>query len=200
MFRTRIFVAGVVVASAVVLATAVPAAAHDELLQSSPAVGEVMTAAPEVVLLSFADEVLAMGAAVIVVDQSGHDWVAAEPVLDEATVTAELEPGMPDAGYELRWRVVSSDGHPISGVIPFTIGDGEPLTRTPAPAAAGSADTTNSTDPQSQGTQENQGAFRGLLIGMAGAGIAVAVLFLVSFLRRRKAATPRPGGTDITDV
>ena len=159
-----------------------------------------MTAAPEVVLLSFADEVLAMGAAVIVVDQSGHDWVAAEPVLDEATVTAELEPGMPDAGYELRWRVVSSDGHPISGVIPFTIGDGEPLTRTPAPAAAGSADTTNSTDPQSQGTQENQGAFRGLLIGMAGAGIAVAVLFLVSFLRRRKAATPRTGGTDTTDA
>lgn len=200
MFRTRIFVAGVVVASAVVLATAVPAAAHDELLQSSPAVGEVMTAAPEVVLLSFADEVLAMGAAVIVVDQSGHDWVAAEPVLDEATVTAELEPGMPDAGYELRWRVVSSDGHPISGVIPFTIGDGEPLTHTPAPAAAGSADTTNSTDPQSQGTQENQGAFRGLLIGMAGAGIAVAVLFLVSFLRRRKAATPRTGGTDTTDA
>ncbi len=199
MFRTRIFVAGVVVASAVVLATAVPAAAHDELLQSSPAVGEVMTAAPEVVSLSFADEVLAMGAAVIVVDQSGHDWVAAEPVLDEATVTAELEPGMPDAGYELRWRVVSSDGHPISGVVPFTIGDGEPLTRTPEPAAAGGADTTIA-EAQSQSTQENQGALRGLLIGVAGAGIAVAVLFLVSFLRRRKAATPRPGGTDTTDV
>ncbi len=140
-----------------------------------------------------------MGAAVVVVDQSGRDWVAAEPVLDEATVTAELESGMPDAGYELRWRVVSSDGHPISGVVPFTIGDGVPLTRTPAPAVAGGTDTT-STDTQSESTQENQGAFRVLLIGVAGAGIAVAVLLLFSFLRRRRAATAQPAGTDSTDV
>ena len=115
MFRTRVLAAGVVVASVVVLATAVPASAHDELISSSPVVGEVMPAAPEVVSLVFSKEVLPMGAAVIVVDQAGHDWVAAEAVLNEVTVTAELEPGMPAAGYELRWRVVSSDGHPISG-------------------------------------------------------------------------------------
>lgn len=200
MLRTRIFAAGVFLASAMVLATGVPAAAHDELLQSSPSGGEVMTTAPEVVSLVFSDEVLPMGAAVIVIDQSGHDWVAAEPVLDEVAVTAQLEQGMPDAGYELRWRVVSADGHPISGVIPFTIGDGEPFTRTPAPGAAGSADTTNTTDRQSQSTQEKRGAFRVLLIGVAGAGIAVAVLFLIFFLRRRRADTARPGGTDTTDV
>ena len=199
MLRTRIFLAGVVVASAVVLTTAVPAAAHDELLHSSPSVGEVMAAAPQVVSLSFSDEVLPMGAAVIVVDEVGDNWVAAEPVLDEATVTAQLEPGMPDAGYQLRWRVVSSDGHSISGVIPFTIGDGEPLTRTPEPATAGGADTTNRADTPSQSTQENQGAFRVLLIGVAGAGIAVAVLFLISFLRRRRAATALPGDTDSRD-
>jgi hypothetical protein len=199
MFRTRILVAVVAVASAVVLTTATPASAHDELLSSNPAVGEQLAAAPSVVSLSFLDEVLPMGAAVIVVDQSGHDWVSAEPVLDEATVTAELEPGMPAAGYEVRWRVVSSDGHPISGVIPFTIGDAEPLTRTPAPVTAGGADTTNVTDTQSQSTQENQAALRVLLIGAAGAAIATALFALVSFLRRRKTAPLQPGGTDTTD-
>ncbi|WP_137844643.1 copper resistance CopC family protein [Microbacterium sp. 2FI] len=183
MFRTRVFAAGVVVASAVVLASAVPATAHDDLSSSSPAVGEVMTTAPEAVSLVFSEEVLPLGAAVIVVDQTGRDWVAAEVMLDAATVTAELASGMPDAGYELRWRVVSSDGHPISGVVPFTIGDGEPLTRTPAPGA-GEADPTNAMDLQSQSTQENQGALRVLMIGLAGAGIAVAVFLLIFFLRR----------------
>lgn len=198
MFRVRNLVAAVAVSAAVVLITAVPASAHDELVASSPAMDEKLESAPAGVSLSFSDDVLPMGAAVIVVDESGKDWVAGEPVLDEATVTAELKKGMPDAGYELRWRVVSSDGHPISGVIPFTIGAGQPFSDTSAPAAGG-ADTTNMTDTQAQSAQEDRSAIRIILIGAAGAAIAVAVLLLISFLRRRHAASAQPGGTDTTE-
>lgn len=196
MSRVRTFAAVTVVVLGLVLVTASPAAAHDELLASSPGDGEQLAVAPETVSLTFSADVLTMGAAIIVVDQSGRDWVTEEPVVAEATVTAILDAGMPEAGYEVRWRVVSSDGHPISGVIPFTIGDADPLTRTPPPNSGGS----DETDEQSQNTQEeDQGALRVVLIGAGGAAAAVGVLALISFLRRRKPAPAQPGGSDTPD-
>lgn len=195
MFSVQKIAAAIAVGSMLVLATAVPASAHDDLVGSTPAVDEKLAVAPTEVSLSFSDAVLPMGAAVIVVDAAGRDWVTGEPGLTGATVTAELEAGMPDAGYELRWRVVSADGHPISGLVPFTVGAGEPLTRTPA-ESAGRADAPNTTDAQAQSADDDRGPGRILLIGAGGAGVALAALLLVSFLRRRNAAAAQPGGTD----
>lgn len=198
MSRVRLLAAAAVVGLAAVLATASPAAAHDELLASSPADGERLAVAPAEVSLSFSADVLTMGAAVIVVDQTGRDWVAEEPAVTDATVTATLDEGMPEAGYELRWRVVSSDGHPISGVIPFTIGDAEPLTRTPTPSS-GDGGGADATDEQSQNAQGDQDTLRVVLIGAGGAAAAVAVFGLISFLRRRKPALAQPDGPDTPD-
>ena len=98
---------------------------------------------------------------------------------------------MPDAGYEMRWRVVSADGHPISGIIPFTVGDGEPLVREAAPAtdapADAPADDTGRAE-KSQTAQENA-ALRTVLIGAGGAIAAIALLALIRFLRRRRSAS-----------
>ena len=44
-----------------------------------------------------------------------------EPTVDATVVTAEILGDMPSADYEARWRVVSSDGHPIDGVVAFTL-------------------------------------------------------------------------------
>ena len=202
---SRISSAAAIVAL-LVLAPATAASAHDELVSSSPAAGEQLSTAPESITLAFSAEVLTMGAAIMVVDADGTDWVASEPVVDYGEVTATLESGMPDAGYEVRWRVVSSDGHPISGVIPFTVGDAEPLAREsaaptqsqatePGAAEPGAAEPGNP-EEEEQGTTAEGGVPRALLVGGAAAIIAGAVFALVSVIRRRA----RRADTETTDA
>lgn len=204
MPRSRPLVAGLAVAVVALCATAVPASAHDKLISSDPASDQKLAEAPAEVSLTFSADVLDMGAAVVVSDAAGTEWVSAAPTVDGPTVTAVLDPGMPDAGYEIRWRVVSSDGHPISGVVPFTVGDGEPLAggaggvepgAEPGAAETGGAivpGTDAQSSTQTQIAQEDEGPWRVVLVGASGAAVAVALLVLVQFLRRRSDA----GGTD----
>ncbi len=185
-------------AALLTVAPALAASAHDELLFSSPESGERLESAPSEVDLRFSADVLTIGAAVIVIDAAGRDWTVAEPDIEGGIVRVALEEGMPDAGYELRWRVVSSDGHPISGLVPFTIGDGAPLARTVAPtpeAAEAGTDTYGSVGEESgQSSQEGAAVWRTVLIGAAGAAIALVLVVLVPHLGRRAA------GTDDTDA
>lgn len=203
MPRPRPFLAGLAVAVVAVLATAAPASAHDKLLSSDPAPDQALHEAPSTVELTFSADVLEMGAAIVVADADGTDWVSEPPTIDGPTVTAALDEGMPDAGYEIRWRVVSSDGHPISGVVPFTVGDGASEDSAPdagpagvvgegaAPDAASTPDTGTDTrsSTQAQTAQEDEGALRAVLVGAGGAAVAVALLVLVQLLRRRGSAS-----------
>lgn len=164
-----------------------PASAHDELVSSSPAPDEQLAAAPTEVQLEFAAAVLDVGALVLVVDGAGTDWVAGTPAIEGTVVTVPLLPDLPEAGYQVRWRVVSADGHPISGFIPFTIGDAPPLElevqgQLPEERAA-----------QAQNQQEQDAIGRTVLIGAGGAAAALAVLALVTVLRHsRRTRRPEP--------
>lgn len=186
-FRLRPLLLAVALAAAAVLAIAAPASAHDELLGSTPASGEALGSAPTEVTLTFSADVLTIGAAVIVADGEGKDWAAAAPAVDNGVVSVALVPALPAGGYEIRWRVVSQDGHPISGLIPFTVGGATPLTRTPAAAPPTDAtDTTATATPQDQSAREDQGIIRILLVGAGGAIIAVAAYAAFHLLRRKK--------------
>lgn len=180
MFRLRAFAAGLTVAAVVVLTSVVPASAHDQLLSSSPTEGEKLPSAPVEISLSFSADVLQMGAEVVVADGDGTDWVATDPQIRAGAVTVLLKGGMPDAGYEVRWRVVSSDGHPISGVIPFTVGDAAPLERVavdPVPAA--------SSGTASEARDDGAGIPRIVGVAAIGAGAALVVFVVFFFLSRR---------------
>ncbi|GAA2220177.1 hypothetical protein GCM10010413_09000 [Promicromonospora sukumoe] len=215
MPRTRPLVAGLAVAVVALFATAAPASAHDKLVSSDPASDETLQEAPETVSLRYSADVLDMGAAVVVTDGDGTDWVSDAPLIDGAVVTAALDPGLPDGGYEIRWRVVSSDGHPITGIVPFAVGDGEetgagsgsgsddagddavgaadeppsdePASGEPAPGEAAPGATTQSST-QNQTAQKDEGPWRVVLVGAGGAAVAAALFALVHFLRRRSDA------------
>ena len=164
---------------------AAPASAHDQLVASSPSAGEALTEAPAQVSLEFGAEVLTAGAMIVIADAQGTDWVAAAAVPQGTAVTADVRAGMPDGGYELRWRVVSADGHPISGIIPFTVGDGEPLVRdaeTGTDAATTGAPAEGSAQ-ESQASQENP-ALRTVLIGAGGAVVAISPSQFLSKVHR----------------
>ncbi len=170
---------GALVAVLTVLAVFAPsAAAHDELISSTPAAGEQLESAPSEITLEFSAALLDLGGAstvVFVVDASGTDWAAEQPVIEHNVVRVSLKPSMPDAGYEVRWQVISGDGHPISGIVAFTVGDAAPLS--PAPTASAS-------QPQSEATTSGP---RLVWVALGGAAIAIAAYALVLFISRRKA-------------
>lgn len=190
--------AGVIVAAIAVFAIAAPASAHDQLVSSTPSDGEQLAVAPTSVTMTFSGELLvlddsAAGAVVLVVDESGADWSAGSVTVSGSTVTAELRPDMPVAGYQVRWQVVSEDGHPISGVIPFTIGDATPFTIAGTPSSAGETPDAANSD---QVARETSGVVRILLVAGGGAAVAAAVFLLYRFLGRPRtaAASPESGG------
>ncbi|WP_418276553.1 copper resistance CopC family protein [Isoptericola jiangsuensis] len=206
MSPPRMLAGGIALTTVALLATAAPASAHDELVSSDPAADAVLDSAPTTVTLTYSDDLLDVGATVIVADAAGDDRADAAPVIDGDTVSVTLDPDLPDGGYEVRWRVVSSDGHPVSGAVPFVVGDGEPLassgddasdatTSEPATSStAGSADDDGTTVQDASGTEEPDGdpVGRTVLVAAGGAIAALALLTLLTFLRRRRTAA----GTD----
>ncbi|WP_231868202.1 copper resistance CopC family protein [Microbacterium sp. CH1] len=202
MSPVRRFAAGAVLAAVAILATAAPATAHDQLIESSPADGERLDTAPVSVTMTFSGELLVLdestaGAVVLVVDAEGKDWATGEVEVRGRNVTAALLPDMPDGGYQVRWQVVSEDGHPIAGVIPFAVGDAVPLESTgnPEPTASASGGSSTASD---QNAEETGGPVRVLLVGGAGAALAVAAFALLLILRRRRAAAVSPSSGDDT--
>lgn len=190
MSRARSLAAGMLVAAVAVLATAAPASAHDSLISSTPAVDERFDSPPESVSLTFSDELLtlgegdATGSVILVVDAAGTDWVADTVTVTGNTASVALEPDLPDAGYQVRWQVISADGHPITGVIPFTVGDAEPMSAPDSDAGAAV------TPPPAGGPESGQtdAAPRALMIGLGGAALAVTTFVVILILRRRKTA------------
>ncbi|MEJ6490386.1 copper resistance protein CopC [Leucobacter sp. USCH14] len=195
--RARI-TAIVLAVSAMVLGTATPAFAHDQLLSSEPAEAAELTASPTEVTLEFSNSVLTVGAVILLVDQDGTDWTAGEPVLDGPVVSAPIDGELPDGAYEVRWRVVSSDGHPISGIVPFTVGDavavGETLEEEPERSSAstsGSEGTATVEAPvqasaAAPGSGESANVWRTVAIGAAGAGGALLIFAAWVLVKRSR--------------
>ena len=187
----------VTVLAALGLVVGSPAAqAHDQLISSSPADGEHLASAPTAVRLEFAAEVLTVGAAVVVADSGGEAWVAGEPAVDGPVVTVPLEPDMPDGAYQIRWRVVSSDGHTISGTLAFTVGDAREST--PAPPEDRDGEPTASAPQAAAPPAANDGAagtspWRTAAVGAFGAVIAVGIYAGALALRGRVRGDRRPG-------
>ncbi|MDZ7930461.1 MAG: copper resistance protein CopC [Rhodococcus sp. (in: high G+C Gram-positive bacteria)] len=134
-----------VIAAAILTATALsiaPAAAHATLQSSNPAENSVLDAAPDEVTLTFNQSVSQNFATVTVVGSDGMNWAASDPVVDGSTVTVDLD-GLGAGGeYTIGYRVVSADGHPITGSIPFQVTSGRSPTSA-APAAPATTETTS---------------------------------------------------------
>lgn len=195
MFRIRTALAGAAVAVVALLTVAAPASAHDELVSTSPAFDEQLTTAPEQVVLTFSDDVLQLsgsnGTAMTVVDESGADWVAGDPVISADTVTVPLKSGMPNGDFTVTWKIVSSDGHPTSGEYAFSLAAAAaptPAATTPEttqPSAEPSAPTSTQS-PSAEAPSETDAAPWPLLIGLGVVLLAAIVIVVVISARKRR--------------
>ncbi|MEV4954010.1 copper resistance CopC family protein [Paenarthrobacter nitroguajacolicus] len=118
------------------MASAPAASAHDELVSSNPRTNERFSSAPSSVALRFSAPLLKIGNEIRVVDAASTNWVRGEAVLARETLTQPLSPDLPPGEYQVRWRVVSSDGHAINGSYSFLVGAGSRSGSIPAPGPA----------------------------------------------------------------
>lgn len=117
--------AGAAIAAAalvlVPVALASPASAHDELVSTDPADGASLEEAPAAVTLTFSEEVVQLGTAVVVTDAAGVKLADGPLVVDGAVITRAITPPTVAGEVRVSYRVVSSDGHPVTGKLTFTV-------------------------------------------------------------------------------
>ena len=138
----------------VVGVTAGPSQAHSELTSSDPAANAVLDEPPSSLRLEFSDAIEAKFSTVSLSVASGP--AQAVPVgVSGRRLTATVPAGSAHPGkWTAAFRVVSVDGHPISGTIAFTVlrsaapstaaatgASPTPSARTPTPTASSAAAT-----------------------------------------------------------
>lgn len=98
-----------------------PAAAHNVLIGSDPLDGANVPTSPSGVSLRFNLPVRAGFNVIVVVGPDGLAYQDGETRVDGSTVSVGLRPLGPAGPYEVRYRVLSDDGHPISAAVGFTL-------------------------------------------------------------------------------
>jgi len=193
---------------ATLAALALPAQAHDTLLDSDPADGTVVETAPDHLTLTFSESVLELGTSVAVTGPDGERVDEGDPAVDGAEVTQPLRDERPAGEYTVQWRATSSDGHPITGELAFRATDptgvmptmSTPPSPTQQPAVTRIADPSPAVAPQgaspsaspTTGTGPLAGSgiptWLAVVAGVAAFGAAGTALVL---LRRRSGLGPQ---------
>ncbi|MEV1247004.1 copper resistance CopC family protein [Nonomuraea sp. NPDC050022] len=194
-------------AALVLLGTAGPALAHDALKSSDPAKGATVESVDEV-KLEFTSGVRIP--VVVVRGAEGTAHQSGDPRADGKVVTQELKGALPDGKYTIAYRVVSSDGHPIEGEIPFTVKGApspSPSPSAPPPSAQSQAPVTEAPVAQTQAQApasavpaDQAGAastsFPVWLIVVVGALVGIGIGFLLSARQKRPSGPPTQPPTD----
>ena len=189
--------------AAICLAAALPAAAHTELIASSPAHGATLTTPPAEVLLEFSEPVLAEFGQVAVLDDADVHHEQGNPQIVGATVTQGLDE-LSAGAYRISYRVVSPDGDPVTGTLTFTVTaavvttppDASPTTPTAVATSVDPQEGVDRTDhPSETATPVAESASgSGDALLYAGGGIAVAAVLgavlYVALDRRRSRDEP----------
>ena len=135
--------------------------AHAELESSNPGAESVLSVMPESISLTFSEALIALEGekvnTIALSDPTGRDVPLSPSVVENTTLSTEIAdlasnifvPGE----YKITYRVVSEDGHPISGSISFTL--------KPDQSAPTDSDSTQSKSEFTSVTEQNTPASSG---------------------------------------
>ncbi|MFC5822258.1 copper resistance CopC family protein [Nonomuraea insulae] len=160
-----------------------PAMAHNVLISSDPADGATLSASPGRVTLVFDQAVRQGYAQVGVTGADGSSWADGSAAVAAERVSVKVKPLPAGGSYVVGYRILSADGHPVTGKITFRLAaDASGVT---AGAASGG------TSAEAAEAAANGGA------GMAVVWIVGALLVLAAgtavALRRSGPAAPASG-------
>lgn len=136
-----------VLALLLVFALVVPAFAHAQLIGSTPA-DDSSVATAETVTLTF-NENVSPDFVTVLVDGPDGDVTAGDPTVEGPVVTQAIAPTT-SGEHTVAYRVVSTDGHPVTGEITFTLTDVPEQTAEPTaePGAAPTAEPSPEPSPE----------------------------------------------------
>lgn len=180
--------AGVLLTGAWLVLLPLPAQAHAALVSSSPSDGAVLGAAPAEVVLTF-DEDVSTPAFVSVIAPDGSNVAQGEAAIDGATVTQAVRLVPEQGAYSIGYRVVSDDGHPVTGAIHFTV---DPKNATTTPTSPTSPACTDNCDTQASGTAFWDRESTWVVVALAALAVGIALVFALGL--RSGAAGPDSGG------
>lgn len=118
--------------------SAAPASAHAALIKITPDADARLTTAPAQVVLEFDEPISTTFATVVVTTAAGVNVARGRPTVLGGKVTQALSPDLASGNYRVAYRVVSNDGHPVSGESTFTLAlapGTSPATSAGAPSA-----------------------------------------------------------------
>ncbi|WP_326850227.1 copper resistance protein CopC [Bacillus haynesii] len=100
--------------------------AHAYIVNSTPAENQELKKAPAEIKIEFNEAIQKGFHSITVRNSSGERVDSGKTEIDPQNakiMTVKLKPKLKDDIYSAEWRAVSADGHPVSGTIPFSIGN-----------------------------------------------------------------------------
>ena len=136
-------IAVIVFGVAASIGLAASASAHSVLISMTPADGSLVMTAPTAVVLTFDENVQSLGDAISVIDPMGKQIQNGTPQVLNNTMTQALTPITVPGHYQVLYRVVSADGHPVTKELGFNYLSASGPTQAPAPVETGGSSWVN---------------------------------------------------------
>jgi methionine-rich copper-binding protein CopC len=112
------------------------AAAHTDLVSTSPVADSDVNASQESISLTFAEPMLVDGAAIVVMDSTGATLDSPAPTQDGASLSIPWPTGLTPGKVTVQWRATSADGHVLSDEFVFNYTAAAEGGMAPSPAAS----------------------------------------------------------------
>ena len=168
------------------------AAAHTALANSDPADDATVTTPPVAIMLTFNEDINPAFASVAVSSADGRNWSSGSPRVEGPRLTSAVGPDRPGNGvYTVGYRVVSADGHPVTGSYKFTItgvSEEPPPNSTPAAVAPSTA----ASPPSASAPATSDTRTTVITAAVAGLALGGAIAFWQSRRNRRRVAADKP--------
>jgi methionine-rich copper-binding protein CopC len=183
------------------------ASAHNVLISSNPPDGAQLATVPTSVTFTFDQPVQNFDPVVSLIGPDGRQYATGTPTVSGSTVSGSVSAG-PAGAYIAAYRVVSADGHPVTGQVHFSLegddgavptvsGNASASTAGSGPPASGSAavsvsaPSSSASLPAISGPQAGSGGLSAWLwIGLIAAAVVIAFA-AVLLLRRPGGDRPR---------
>lgn len=110
-----------------VLFVPISTSAHAYIIKSTPMENETLAHSPSLVSLEFSETIQPKFDSLTVINSLGQRVDVSEVTIDKKNpniLEANVQSALPNGAYTIAWKVVSADGHPVEGTIPFRIGTG----------------------------------------------------------------------------
>lgn len=170
----RIVVA--VIALLVAFSLIVPALAHSQLVDSDPADGATLDTT-DTVSLTFNEDINPDFVTLVVTDPAGDDVTDGDPAVDGPVLTSSIKPTA-NGAHTVTYRVVSQDGHTVSGTVTFTLTGVPTPEPTPTPTQTATPEPAETPTPVAT-TDEPVAEGSGFTLSL-GVGLTLGVLALAA--------------------